>query len=194
MNSYFDAVKSEMRNWKKAVLVIVFTVARIIYGWSWLQAGWGKATTEGWLTNGKHNSYGLIAGMVKNMLPPKAHGLDPLHLNSLWAWVATHVFNGMPSLTDKLVICVEIAIGLLMIFGVKLFWTSILALFMNVQFITAGSGNNFGYIWTNIIIMNLANYAELIGVSGYLKYRKGKELLGSKKLTASPAGGIGPRG
>lgn len=174
MNSYVDAVKAEFKDAKTAVLAIIFTVARIIYGWSWVKAGWEKATTEGWLTNGKHNSFGLIAGMVKNMLPPKAHGFDPLYINKLWAWVATNIFNGMPTVTDKLVICVEILVGLTMIFGFRLFWFSLLALFMNVQFITAGSGNNFGYIWTNIIIMNLAKYAELIGISGYLKYKKGQ--------------------
>lgn len=184
MNSYLDAVRSELKDWKKALLVIVFTVARIIYGWAWVQAGWEKATTEGWLTNGKHNSFGLIAKMVKNMLPPTAHGFDPLHLNSLWAWVATNIFNGMPGVTDILVICVEILVGIGMIVGFRLFWVAILALFMNVQFITSGSGNNFGYIWTNIIVMNLAKYAELIGLSGYFKYKKGQELLGAKKISA----------
>ena len=174
MNSYIQGVKEELRDWKKAIVVIIFTVARIIYGVAWVQAGWEKATTEGWLTNGKHNAFGLISKMVNNLVGPTVHGLDPLHLNSLWAWVATNVFNGMPGVTDKLVILVEILVGLGMIFGFKLFWVSILALFMNIQFITSGSGNNFGYIWTNIIIMNLSKYFELIGISGYFKIKKGQ--------------------
>ena len=64
------------------------------------------------------------------------------------------------------------AVGILMIVGFQLFWTAILALFLNVQFIASGSANNFGYIWTDIIVMNAANYAELIGLSGFLRYKK----------------------
>lgn len=182
MNSYMDAVKDELKDWKKALLVIIFTVARIIYGYAWVEAGFEKATS-GWFAGGKH-SFGLIAGMVNNLVGPKVHGLDPLYINKLWAWIATNIFNGMPSVTDKLVPICEIVVGLGMIFGFRLFWTAILALFLNVQFITAGSGNNFGYIWTNIIIMNCAKYAELIGISGFLKFRKGRKETITRSVTA----------
>ncbi len=174
MNSYVDAVKAELKDWKKALLVIVFTVARIIYGYAWVEAGWGKATT-GWLNFAGGHAKGLIAGMATNMLPPKAHGFDPLYINKLWAWVATNIFNGMPGVTDFLVPVSEIIVGVMMIFGFKVLWGALLGLFLNVQFIASGSANNFGYIWTNIIVMNFAKYFELIGVSGYLKFKKGQK-------------------
>lgn len=177
MNSYVDAVKAELKDWKKALLVLLFTVARIIYGWSWVEAGIEKATS-GWLKIGTPHAYGLIARMADNMLPPKAHGFDPLYINKLWAWVATNIFNQMPPVTDILVVVSEIAIGVGMILGFRLFWVSLLALFLNVQFAAAGSANNFGYIWTNIIIMNLAKYAEVMGVSGYLNFKKGQGVTG----------------
>lgn len=171
MNNYLNKLKNEMSNPLTAVLAIVFTIARVIYGYAWVEAGIEKATT-GWLNFQGGHAKGLIAGMAANMTPPKAHGFDPLYLNKLWSWVAIHVFNGMPGVTDFLVPITEMAIGVAMILGFRLFWTAIVALFLNIQFAAAGSANNFGYIWTNIIVMNVAKYAELIGVSGFLGARK----------------------
>ncbi len=172
MLSYFDWVKEQFKDTKTAVIATILTVARIIFGWAWLDAGWGKATT-GWLNfQGGHSSK-LIETMSTNLLPPKAHGFDPLYINKLWSWISVHIFNGMPGLTDFLVPITEIAVGIFMILGIRLVWTALLGLFLNVQFIAAGSANNFGYIWTNIIIMNFAKYAEIIGLSGNFTYRKG---------------------
>ncbi|HZW82394.1 MAG TPA: hypothetical protein VFF14_03090, partial [Candidatus Deferrimicrobium sp.] len=80
----------------------------------------------------------------------------------------------------------EIAVGLGFILGFRLFWTALLGLFLNVQFAVAGSANNFGYIWTNIIAMNVAKYAELIGVSGFLAHRKEQKqtVIAGKKAAA----------
>ena len=174
MNSYTEAVKTEFKDWKKALLLIIFTIARIIYGWAWVSAGWEKATS-GWFNFQGGHSAKLIAGMAANMLPPKAHGFDPLYINKLWSWVAIHIFNGMPAVTDFIVPICEIAVGVGMIIGFRLLWVALLGLFLNVQFITSGSANNFGYIWTDIIVMNFAKYFELIGVSGYLSFKKGQK-------------------
>lgn len=183
MNSYVDWVKTEFKSGKTAVLAIVFTVARIIYGLAWVEAGIEKAST-GWMNFAGGHSAKLIAGMATSMLPPKAHGFDPLYINKLWAWVATNIFNGMPGVTDFLVVVCEIAVGIGMILGFRLFWVAIVALFLNVQFAVAGSANNFGYIWTNIIIMNFTKYAELIGVSGYFKFKKDQKGTSSNRIAA----------
>lgn len=177
--SYGDYVKAELKDWKKVLVVVIFTVARLIYGWAWVHAGFEKAAS-GWLNFAGGHSSKLIAGMATNMLPPKAHGFDPLYINKLWSWIATNIFNGMPGATDFLVVVAEIAVGVGMIIGFRVFWVAILALFLNVQFIAAGSANNFGYIWTNIIIMNFTKYAELIGLSGFFKFKKGQTETGYK--------------
>lgn len=177
--SFGDYIKAELKDGKKAALVIIFTLARIIYGWSWFHAGIEKASS-GWLNFAGGHSVKQITNMATNMLPPKAHGFDPLYINKLWSWIAVNIFNGMPGLTDFLVVVCEIAVGVGMIIGFRLFWTALLALFLNVQFIAAGSANNFGYIWTNIIIMNVTKYAELIGLSGYFKFKKGHQENGHK--------------
>lgn len=48
---------------------------------------------------------------------------------------------------------------------------------MNMQFFAGESFNNFGYIWSNLIFMKLAKYTEAIGLGGFLKIKKGKELI-----------------
>jgi len=38
-------------------------------------------------------------------------------------------------------------------------------------------GNNFGYVWTNLVIIKWAKYFDTIGLEGYLRVKKGKDLL-----------------
>jgi len=83
----------------------------------------------------------------------------------------------MPGITDALVVIFEILVGALMILGCRIFWAALIAMFMNLQFLASGSFNNFGYAWTNLAFLKFARYAELLGIDGYLRYRKGKELV-----------------
>ena len=175
MASYFKAVSAELKDWKKALLVIIFTVARLIYGWAWLNAGWHKLS---WLSDGKLDSAGLIEKMALNLAGPEVKRFDPLYINSAFAWIADNIFAGaMPAVTDFLVVVCELGIGVLIILGLRVFWAALVATFLNLQFMAAGSFNNFGYIWTNLALMKFAKYAELIGLDGYLRFKKGKELL-----------------
>lgn len=89
MNAYFEAVKAELKNRKTMVLVILFTVARIIYGWSWFEAGLHKLA---WFSDGKLNSTGKIGTLIKNIAGPEVKSLDPLYINKAWAWVAQNIF------------------------------------------------------------------------------------------------------
>ncbi|HVJ50077.1 DoxX family protein [Desulfitobacterium sp.] len=172
MSDYISEVKAQLKNWKVALLVIVFTVARIIYGYNWIKAGVHKLA---WLTDGKLNSKGLISGMVGNLA---GAANDPLGINNFYGWVANNLFvNMMPGLTDIMVVIFEIGIGVVAILGFKVFWGALVAIFMNLQFMAAGSFNNFGYIWTDLALLKFAKYAELIGLSGYLNFKKNKKLV-----------------
>jgi len=175
MASYFKAVSEELKDWKKALLVIVLTVARLIYGWSWFEAGLHKLT---WLSDGQLNSVKKIGTMVTNLAGPNVKSYDPLYINKLFAWLGETIFAGaMPAVTDFLVVIFEILIGVVLILGFRLFWAGLVATFLNLQFIAGGSFNNFGYIWTNLAIMKFAKYGELIGLDGYLRFKKAKKLL-----------------
>ena len=173
MTSYIDAVKAELKDWKTALLVIVFTVARILFGYAWIHGGLGKIA---WLTDGKLNSAGLISKMVNNLA--SAGHPDPLGIGQFYAWVANNIFvTALPGFTDIMVVVLELGLGVVFILGFKVFWGALAAVFMNLQFISAGSYNNFGYIWTDLALMKFAKYAELIGVDGFLRHKKGKKLL-----------------
>lgn len=172
---YFKAVFTELKEDTKAlILALIFTVARLIYGWSWFSAGLEKIS---WFTNGKFNSGKEIQGLVNNLAGPKVTRFDPLGINHLFAWLAQHIFLPMGGVTDALVVISELAVGLLIILGFRIFWSALLAIFFNLQYIAAGSYNNFGYIWTNLALLKFSKYAELIGIDGLLKYKKQKELL-----------------
>ncbi|WP_339063838.1 hypothetical protein [Tepidibacillus marianensis] len=172
--TYSNAVSNLFKDWKKAIPVIVLTIARLIYGWKWFEAGWEKLE---WLGNGKADAAKKIQGLIDNLVGPKVHGLDPLYLNKLFAWIADKIFLSLPGLTDVLVVSFEMLIGIVMIIGFRVFWGALVAMFLNTQFMAAGSGNNFGYIWTNLVIMKWTKYVDAIGVDGFLRFKKGKDLL-----------------
>lgn len=174
MANYFKAVSEEFKDWKKAALVVIFTVVRLIYGWSWFTGGLEKL---GWFTDGKLNSTGKIETMITNIAGPKVTHFDPLLINKAFAWIAQNIFLGMPGATDTLVVIFEIAVGVVMLLGFRIFLGSLVAMFMNTQFMAGGSFNNFGYIWTNLAFLKFAKYAELLGIDGYIRFKKGKKLL-----------------
>lgn len=186
MTSYIDAVKEQLKDRKVALLVIIFTVVRLIYGWAWFEAGLHKLE---WFSDGKLNSAGKIGTLITNIAGPKVTSFDPLYINKAFAWVAQNVFLSMPGVTDTLVVILEISVGVSMLLGFRVFWFALIAMFMNVQFLAGGSFNNFGYIWTNLAFLKFAQHAELLGVDGFLKYKKNKEALAKDKQNLAVATG-----
>ncbi|KJR47683.1 hypothetical protein UF75_1961 [Desulfosporosinus sp. I2] len=177
MTTYFDTVKEQFKDRKVAFLVIVFTVARLIYGLAWVESASHKIV---WFSDGKLNSAAKIGSLITNIAGPKVTSFDPLYINKAFAWVAQNIFLGMPGVTDTLVVVFEFLVGISMILGFRIFWFALVAMFMNVQFLAGGSFNNFGYIWTNLAFLKFAQYAELLGVDGFLKYKNNKDLLRKK--------------
>lgn len=175
--TYLEAVGAELKkSWWKAAVVVVFTISRLIFGWDFFKAGFEKATTENWFGDGKFDAGGLIGKMVSNI--QHAHGPDPLHLNYVLVWFANHLFIPMGSFTDFLVVLFEMGVGIFTFFGLGIMWTMIAALFLNLQFAAAGSANNFGYLVTDIIWFKWPSYAGLIGIDGYIRFKRGQNLLG----------------
>lgn len=179
MNGYFGAIGAEFRKsgWN-AFIVVVFTIARLIVGWDWFKAGWDKLTTENWLGDGKFNAGGLLKGMVSSI--QHSHGMDPLHLDNVLMWVTNHIFLNLGGFLDFLVVAFEILIGLFVFFGFGFIASMVAALFLNILYATAGAANNAGYLVTDVIYLYMPTYGNLIGVDGYLRFRKGKKLLNGK--------------
>lgn len=165
MSGYFNYLKLKLTSWRILVIPLL-TLARLYYGYRWLSSGIRKIA---WLSDGKLNSAGYISGMIENMRTDRG---DPFYLGRIFAEIADNVFLNLPELTDFLVVFFEIVIGIMIIIGFKLFWTMLLALFLNLQFFAAGSTNNFGYVITNLVIIKWAESFELIGLGGFLKSKK----------------------
>lgn len=183
MGGYIQAIGEEFKkSWWNTIVVIVFTIARLIFGWDWFKAGWGKLTgSEGgvsWI-GGKFEAGGMIKGMVSSL--QHSHGADPLHLNNLLIWFANNLFLKMGGLTDFLVVFFEIFIGIFCFFGFAFVWSMVAGIFLCLQYISAGAANNFGYLVTEIVWLKFYKSASLIGVDGYLRYRKQHQLLSSTK-------------
>ncbi|MCO5388593.1 DoxX family membrane protein [Desulfosporosinus sp.] len=171
MAAYFDEVKAQLKDGKAAFLVIIFTLARLIYGWAWVESGLHKIA---WFSDGKLNSSGKIGSLITNIAGEKVTNFDPLYINKAFAWIAQNVFLSIPGVTDTLVVILEILVGVFMILGFRIFWTALIAMFMNLQFLAGGSFNNFGYIWTNLAMLKFARYAELLGVDGFLRSKQNR--------------------
>ncbi len=174
MKEYLKELKAAIKNWKKAIPIIILTVARLIYGLAWLKSGIGKIS---WFTDGNANSLARIEAMIKNIAGPDVTRFDPLGINKFFGWVAREIFVTMPGITDALVVIFEILIGICMIIGFKIFISALIATFLNLQFFASGSFNNFGYVWSNLIFMMLAKYTEAIGLDGFIRVKKGKSLV-----------------
>lgn len=191
MGGYLSAIGEEFKkSWWNAIVIVVFTICRLIFGWDWFKAGWGKLTgSEGgvsWI-GGKFEAGGMIKGMVSGL--QHSHGADPLHLNNILIWLANNLFLNMGGLTDFLVVFFELFIGIFVFFGFGIAWTMVAAIFLNLQYITAGSANNFGYLVTDIVWLRFPKMAGLIGVDGYIRYRKGRALIGPNTSTAANKNG-----
>jgi|GEM_PF-650355 len=180
MGGYFSAVGEEFKkSWWNTIVIVVFTICRLLFGWDWFKAGWGKLTgSEGgvsWI-GGKFEAEGMIKGLVSGL--QHSHGADPLHLNNLLIWCCNNLFLNMGGLTDFLVVFFELFIGIFCFFGFGMVWTMVAAIFLNLQYIAAGAANNFGYLVTDIVWLSFPKYAGLIGIDGYIRYRKGQALIG----------------
>jgi len=187
--SYFEYVGAEFRKgWWNALVIVVFTIARLIFGWSWFKAGWGKLTgSEGgasWI-GGKFEAEGMMKGMVSNL--QHSHGSDPIHLNNLLIWFTNNIFLHMGGLVDFLVVAFEILVGIFVFFGFAIVWAMIAALFLTLQYAAGGAANSFGYNVVEIVWFRFPRNVGLIGVDGYLRYRKENKLHGSTDVKGNNA-------
>ncbi len=171
MKDYLGALKSKLSNTSLG-LVIILTLGRIYFGYEWFMSGWHKLA---WITDGELNSQGYISKMVTNLATDYG---DPFNIGRIMSKVADAIFvNMLPGVTDFFVVILELAIGIMLIIGFKLFWTILVAMFLNLQFFAAGSTNNFGYVIVNLVIWKWTKYFDLIGLDGFLRFKKGKDLL-----------------
>lgn len=139
-------------------------VVRVYVGWEWLIAGWGKFTGTGWVGDGAGNA---LSGFMKGALA-KTAGAHP----DVQGWYATFLENVViphASFWSHLVVYGEILVGIALIIGAFTGIAAFFGLFMNLNFMLAGTVSVNPILFTISIFLILAwKTAGYIGLDRYL--------------------------
>ena len=139
-------------------------LARVYVGWQWLEAGWGKFTGQGWVGD---TSGGAITGFVKGALA-KTEGLHP----DVQGWYAAFLENVVlphAAFWSHVVTYGEILVGVALLLGLFTGIAAFFGLFMNLNFMLAGTVSVNPILFTLSIFLVVAwKIAGYIGVDRFL--------------------------
>jgi thiosulfate dehydrogenase (quinone) large subunit len=118
---------------------------RLFLGFSWLEAGWHKATGPGWLDGGT-----ALGGFWKAAVAIPAEGRPAITYEWYRGFLQVLLDNGAQSWFAWVITFGEIAVGLGLIFGVLTGFAAFFGALMNMSFLLAGSAS------TNPVMFSLA--------------------------------------
>jgi thiosulfate dehydrogenase [quinone] large subunit len=157
-------------------------IVRIYVGWEWLTVGWEKVHDPAWIGP---NAGGALSGFIQGALH-KTGGAHPdvqgWYANFLQSIVLTHVI-----IWSHLVAYGELFVGITLIIGLLTGIAAFFGLFMNLNYLLAGTVSTNPILFTLSIGLILAwKIAGYIGFDRYLLPRLGTPWQqGSVKSTAS---------
>jgi thiosulfate dehydrogenase [quinone] large subunit len=142
----------------------VWLVARVYLGWEWLMAGWEKVNDSAWTGL---NAGGALGGFIQGALG-KATGAHPdvsgWYANFLQNVVLPHVHGW-----SFLVAYGELLVGVALILGILTGIAAFFGLFMNLNYLLAGTVSINPILFTLSIFIILAwKIAGYIGADRYL--------------------------
>ncbi|MHB9144197.1 MAG: DoxX family membrane protein [Symbiobacteriia bacterium] len=160
------------RIFKDSRLSVLWLVLRLYLGWGWLTAGFEKLTDAkgAWVGAAAGSSLkGFFAGAIA-----KSTGAHP----AVQGWYAGFLKNiatpAIPFFT-YLVPVGEFLVGLALITGTLTLVAAFFGLFMNLNFMLAGSTSTNPIYYTVAVLLLFAGVnAGRYGVDGFLASRKGK--------------------
>jgi thiosulfate dehydrogenase [quinone] large subunit len=115
-------------------MALFWLVVRLYVGWQWLHAGWGKLTSEVWVGEKAGTA---ISGFLKGALT-KTGGEHP----DVQGWYATFLENVVlpnASLWSHMVAWGEFLVGIALLIGLFTGIAAFFGLFMNMNFLFAGT-------------------------------------------------------
>jgi len=118
---------------------------RLFLGFAWLEAGWHKATSPGWLDGGT-----ALGGFWKAAVAIPAEGRPAITYEWYRGFLQLLLDNGAQSWFAWLITFGEIAVGIGLIFGVLTGFAAFFGALMNMSFLLAGSAS------TNPVMFSLA--------------------------------------
>lgn len=150
----------------------VWLVLRVYLGWEWLTAGWEKVTNPDGAWVGAHAGAALT-GFLNGALKQTAAACDPAkachpNVQDWYAWFTTHV--ALPNVTvfSYLVAYGEVLVGLALILGFLVGISAMCGMFMNLNFMLAGSLSVNATMFVMGLVLTLAwRAAGYIGLDRY---------------------------
>jgi thiosulfate dehydrogenase [quinone] large subunit len=139
-------------------------VVRVYVGWEWLQAGWEKVHSSAWVGNGAGQA---LSGFINGALG-KTSGANP----DVQGWYAAFLQNVVlphVALWSHLVAYGELAVGIALVIGLLTGIVAFFGLFMNLNYLLAGTVSINPVLFTLSIGLILAwRIAGYIGLDRYL--------------------------
>jgi thiosulfate dehydrogenase [quinone] large subunit len=142
----------------------IWLILRIYVGWQWLEAGWGKIHNPVWVGS---DAGGAITGFINSALA-KTAGAHP----DVQGWYAAFLQNVVlphASFWSHLVAYGEVLVGIALIIGIFTGIAAFFGLFMNLNYLLAGTVSVNPILFTLSIGLILAwKVAGYIGVDRFL--------------------------
>jgi thiosulfate dehydrogenase [quinone] large subunit len=137
---------------------------RLFLGFAWLEAGWHKATSPGWLDGGT-----ALAGFWKAAVAVPESGRPAITYEWYRSFLQLLLDNGAQSWFAWLITFGEIAVGVGLIVGALTGFAAFFGALMNMSFLLAGSASTNPVMFTLAVGVILAwKVAGYYGIDRYL--------------------------
>ena len=167
---------------------LVWLPIRLFLGFTWLEAGWHKATGGGWLDGGA-----ALAGFWKAAVAVPAGGKAPITYDWYRDFISFLLQGGHQTWFAPLVTFGELAIGVALITGALTGFAAFFGAFMNMSFLLAGSASTNPVMFTLAVGLILGwKVAGYYGVDRMLLPRMGTPWT-PNTAPGGPAGQLRPR-
>ncbi len=145
----------------------IWLLVRIYLGWEWLYAGYEKVINPVWVGSTAGDA---VSGFVNGALT-KTIGEHP-DVSSWYAWFLQNCVLPNASLWSHLVAYGELLVGLGLILGLLTFLSAFFGLFMNINYLLAGTvSTNPIMLILSLLLMLARKISGGIGVDGYIQSR-----------------------
>ncbi len=139
-------------------------LVRVYVGWQWLEAGWGKVHSSLWVGP---DAGGALSGFINGSLT-KASGAHP-DVQGWYAYFLQHIVLPHTNLWSHFVAYGEVLVGVALIIGAFTGIAAFFGLFMNLNYLLAGTVSVNPILFTLSIGLILAwRVAGYVGIDRYL--------------------------
>ncbi|MCC6805733.1 MAG: DoxX family membrane protein [Anaerolineae bacterium] len=150
-------------------LAVVWTVVRVLIGYSWLSAGWGKVNNPAWMETGA-----ALQGYWTSAVAIPEAGRPAITFDWYRTFLQGMLDSGSYVWFAKLVAVGELLVGVALIIGAFVGIAAFFGAFMNWNYIMAGSASTNPLLLIGAIVLILAwKTAGYYGLDYFLLPRLG---------------------